>query len=546
MLRRGSMVTRSSTNSSSACAPPPNRNSEISSMGTVRRRSQLLAAPPATATRKPTKSHRHSMDISDISPDPFSLATPSGNDIGRCTTPSGYSVLGAFKRGSLRIANGTASPAPSSCPGSPDASTRNGFFGPTLVIPEAGSIRPSSRVKPVIVVPSPVIPVHEVRLVPPSPVEWSQTKDEKVPGSPFSFMQSPSVCDEDILDLPLGGDQTSDYTLEGLQPLPCGHMDSCESLVSTTPSTISTGIEYHRILTEQCLNWRRGKHVRAETDNSQTVSPVLGTGADEYHDVLFGEGRKGSDRRLGRLSMAKVGSEGTDSGYSSSGSVNSRRPGRDYQETGMGSNVCELGNPSSRSKIDTASVAQQAEVVVEIDKISRAKGMVAAIRRRYSQGDLKASARSMEFTSQLPVPRVPAPERKRTLTKPRPELKHRRSMVATTRSLIQQPEIQKPLPAIAPVPPLPYSLRLERKDSFNVLTLEDYLSLVGDLPFTPVVDHTPDMVSISSAGIEADTRESIIKIGIGRELYRGSRITGQDYYQRFSRRQHARVETIVR
>jgi len=37
----------------------------------------------------------------------------------RSGTPSGYSVLGNFKRGSLRITNGSASPAPSSTPNSP-------------------------------------------------------------------------------------------------------------------------------------------------------------------------------------------------------------------------------------------------------------------------------------------------------------------------------------------------------------------------------------------------------------------------------------------
>lgn len=546
MLRRGSMVTRSSTNSSSACASPPDRNSGIPSMGTVRRRSQLLAAPPATATRKPTKSYRNSMDISDISPDPFSLALPLENDIGRCTTPSGYSVLGAFKRGSLRIANGAASPAPSSCPGSPDASTRGDFFGSTFITPEIGGSRPSSRLRPIIVVPNTAFSVHEVRLVPPSPTDCPRASDEGVPGSPFSFMRSPSIYDDDdILDVPHERDHTANFIPEDLQPTSYGLTESCESLVSAAPSTTSTGVEYHRVLAEQCLNRRSDKPICTGAENSQAGSGAPNAETDEYHDVLLVEARKENGRRLRQPSMGKIGSESTDSGYSSSGSVNSWKTAQGDQHVELNPVARKLGNHRLSSKANLAPFVRVAEAVEEMDKKSRTKGMVAAIRRRYSQGDLKASARGMEFTKQPSVPTMPVVERRKTLTKFRPELKHRRSMVAVTGSAIRRPRVQGLSPAIAPVPPLPIPSRSERKGSFNLLTLEDYLPLVEDLPFTPIIDHTHDMASISFTDIETDTQESVIKIGVGRGLNRGSKITGQDYYQRFSRRQYARVETMI-
>lgn len=533
--RRGSMATRSSAN---GYTQPPNRNPDIPSMGTVRRRSLLIAAPPATATRKPTRSRRNSIEVSSIPSDPFTLSPEQEYDLGRCTTPSGYSVLGAFKRGSLRIANGAASPAPSSCAGSPEASARIDYIGSTFAAPEAGGSnnRPPSRVKPIIIVP---YPAHEVRLVPPSPTGWDE---EKMPGSPFSFMRSPSIYnDEDTLDLPVKRTEVADFAPEGSKLPTDGPMDSHENLVSGTSNTICAKSKQHGVLAKQSSNQYPSEPT---CDSPKTTSQTPITQVDEYHSTLYGEALKDNDRRLRRPSITKASGEGTDSGYSSSGSVNSWKSVLGDQSTEPNPIARKLGNPRPATKANSMPFLGVVGMVGEIDMKSRTRNMVAAIRRRYSQGDLKASARSMEFTKPPPVPAAPALEHKKTLTKFRPELKHRRSMVAITKNPTKTPEIQKPSPAIAPVPPLPRP-RLERRGSFNLLALEDYLPLVEDLPFTPIIDRAPNTINIPYTGVETNIRESVIRIGVGRTLSGGSKITGQDYYQRFSRTQHARIETLV-
>ncbi|KAF8464591.1 hypothetical protein BDZ91DRAFT_763952 [Kalaharituber pfeilii] len=76
-------------------------------VGILRRRSQIFAAPPATATRRQT------IGTQDIELPTSQLFALDLSERDRAQTPSGYSVLGGFKRGSLRIVNGSASPAPS-------------------------------------------------------------------------------------------------------------------------------------------------------------------------------------------------------------------------------------------------------------------------------------------------------------------------------------------------------------------------------------------------------------------------------------------------
>lgn len=523
--RRGSIVMRSSTNSS---AQPLNRNPDISPMGTVRRRSLLIAAPPATATRKPTKSRRNSMEVCSITPDHLILPPEQEYDLGRCTTPSGYSVLGAFKRGSLRIANGAASPAPSSCAGSPETSARIDYIGSIFVAPEAGgNNKPPSRVKPISIVP---YPSHQVRLIPPSSTDEDE---EEIPGSPFSFIRSPSIYD-DTLDLPVKQNQVADLALEDSEIPNDGPTDS--NLVSTVFHTTCIESKQSEISAKQPPSQHSGGSACIEADSSQT---------DNCHNTLYGEARKDNSQRLRRPNMAKAGGEGTDSGYSSSGSVNSWKSVLGDEPAGSVPIAHKLGNPRPAAKASSMPFLGVVGMTGGADKKSRTRSVVAAIRRRYSQGDLKASARSMESMKPPPVvPTVPAPEHRKTLMKFRPELKHRRSMVAIAKTSTKTPEIQKPSPAIAPVPPLPRP-RLERKGSFNLLALEDYLPLVEDLPFTPIINHTPNPINISSAGIKTNTRESVIEIGVGRTLYGGSKITGQDYYQRFSRTQYAGVKTLV-
>lgn len=461
------------------------------------------------------------MEVSDIIPDHLNLPPEQEYDLGRCTTPSGYSVLGAFKRGSLRIANGAASPAPSSCAGSPETSARIDYIGSIFVAPEAGvNNKPPSRMKPIVIVP---YPAHEVRLVPPSPTDWDE---DKIPGSPFSFMQSPSIYEDDILDLLVERDQVVHFASESSKLPTDGPTDSREDLISAVSRTKQSGV-----LAKQFSNQHPSEPTYVEADSPQTV---------DCQCTLYGEARKDSNQRLRRPSMTKPG-EGTDSGYSSSGSVNSWKSVLGDQPTESVPIAHRLGNPRPAAKASSMPFLGVVGMAEEPDKKSRTRSVVAAIRRRYSQGDLKASARSMEFIKPPPVPTAPTIERRKTLTKFRPELKHRRSMVAIAKNLTKTSEIQKPPPAIAPVPPLPRP-RLERRGSFNLPALKDYLPLAKDLP---IINHTSNLVNISSAGIEVNTRESVVEIGVGRTLYGGSKITGQDYYQRFSRTQYTGVETLV-
>ncbi|RPA79709.1 hypothetical protein BJ508DRAFT_308018 [Ascobolus immersus RN42] len=104
--------THSFTNNSLPPPLPPTPTTRHSYGGAARRRSQLFAAPPATATRP-----QH-IDLPPTTFDtiPQSLAHLDLAD-DRPTTPASYTVLGVFKRGSLRITNGAASPVPSTTTG---------------------------------------------------------------------------------------------------------------------------------------------------------------------------------------------------------------------------------------------------------------------------------------------------------------------------------------------------------------------------------------------------------------------------------------------
>ena len=89
----------------------------------TRRRSLLFAAPPATATRSLNRDNRVSMpQLRGVHPEHVQTFEDKVDDK-RCMTPSGISVLGPFKRGSLHITNGATSPEPSSAPPSPTKNT---------------------------------------------------------------------------------------------------------------------------------------------------------------------------------------------------------------------------------------------------------------------------------------------------------------------------------------------------------------------------------------------------------------------------------------
>ncbi|KAI5838600.1 hypothetical protein DFP73DRAFT_485472 [Morchella snyderi] len=509
MRRKGSMVTRSSTNSSAACAPPPNRNSEIPSMGTVRRRSQLLAAPPATATRKPVQPYLQDQFLPDTpSPDSYTFLPPSmGYDSDRCTTPSGYSVLGAFKRGSLRIANGAASPAPSSSRASPGVPMETEYFGSNIALPDDLISRPPSRDKPLFVVTNSTLPTREVRLVPPSPTNERDRDEYEIPNSPFSFTRSPSVHSEDIDDSPFEFEPPASDTPDSLRQSLFRPTPSYESLSSTASSAISAGYEYHKILSEQCLNQRFDKPVRV--------------------DVKI---------------INEIGGESMDSGYSSSGSVNSWKTAWSHQHA-KSKSTARKSEVLMTTK-DNPGFSE--EVLMKPEQpVSRRRSVVAAIRRRYSQGDLKAFARNNNIIKQPPVPPIPVVERSKSLWKPRPELKHRRSMITFIKSSVPQFEVPKTSPDIQPVPPLPQHAKMERKGAFNLLTVEDYLPLVEQIPFTSNNDRNTGAAGLAFTSPASNMHDSIMRISIGPELCRGSRITGQEYYQRFSRQQSTGVRAMV-
>jgi hypothetical protein len=544
MRRKGSMVTRSSTNSSAACAPPPNRNSEIPSMGTVRRRSQLLAAPPATATRKPVQPYLQDQCLPDTpSPDSYTFLPPSmGYDSDRCTTPSGYSVLGAFKRGSLRIANGAASPAPSSSRASPEMSMKTEYFGSNIALPGDLISRPPSSDKPLFVVTNSILPTREVRLVPPSPTDERDGDEDEIPSSPFSFTRSPSVHSEDIDDSPFEFEPPANDTPDSLRQSLFRPTQSYESLSSTASSAISTGYEYHKILSEQCLSRRFDKPVRVDVKMSKMFASAPFVGND-VHDHTFSEGdQKENDKHTRRPSINEVGGESMDSGYSSSGSVNSWKTAWSHQHAKSKSTArkSEVLMTTEDNPVFSEEVLMKPE-----QPVSRRRSVVAAIRRRYSQGDLKAFARNNNIIKQPPVPTIPVVERSKSLWKPRPELKHRRSMITVTKSSVQQIEVPKTSPDIQPVPPLPQHAKVERKGAFNLLTVEDYLPLVEQIPFTPIDDRNPGAAGLAFTSPAGNMHDSIMHISIGPELCRGSRITGQEYYQRFSRQQSTGVRAMI-
>lgn len=543
MRRGGSMVTRSSTNSSAACAPPPNRNSEIPSMGTVRRKSQLLAAPPATATRRPVQPYLQDQCGPDTSsPDPYQLAPHSADyDAGRCTTPSGYSVLGAFKRGSLRIANGAASPAPSSSRASPEMSIKTEYFDSNIALSDDLISRSGSRGKPLFVITSATLSTREVRLVPPSPTDGRDDNEDGIPSSPFSFAQSPSVHSGDVEDSPFEFESPANDTPDSLRQSLFRPTESYESLSSTTSSAISIGHEYHKILTEQCLNRNFDKPGRVDVKMSKMFASAPFFGKDVHTYTFSEDDPTYSDKNARHTSITEAGSEGMDSGYSSSGSVNSWKTAWSDQHS--------KSNPTTR-KSEVMMTAMENPVFSEEalvkpgQPVSRRRSVVAAIRRRYSQGDLKAFARNNNSIKQPPVPTVPIVERTKSLWKPRPELKHRRSMITFIKSPVPQIKVPETSPDPQPVPPLPQHAKIERKGALNLLNVENCLPLVEQLPFTSINDHM-GAAGAALPGPSGTMHDPVMRISIGPELCRRSRITGQEYYQRFSRQQSMGVRTVV-
>ncbi|RPA92181.1 hypothetical protein L873DRAFT_1831212 [Choiromyces venosus 120613-1] len=468
------------------------RDRTSATIGTVRRRSQLLAAPPATATRG-TKCQSLTIDYGGYV-DYFSqqsYAPTAELDAGRCTTPSGYSVIGAFKRGSLRIVNGAASPAPSSAPGSPRISAKQepscqspvicfqgSNLGPVLGVHRARSMES-------------IAPFRGVRLVPSSPKVTGQDSEDRVTGSPFSFVQSPTfeAGTHAIPDLDLGPNM--EYSDSNFQE-EASFYDAFESLP-------------------------------IYNDDDEPVPLPEGEQADEGVSL---EARLDSQIGLKRPSLQDCdGYSGADSGYSSTGSVNSRttrsRVHQDGSSVVMGKGVSPQKAKEGREK------GEGAESGVRRRK-SIARSVAAAIKRRCSYGDFKAVPKA---TSKVgPAPELPISKPAVKVKKSRSFLRRRKSTSTAAQDENSTLDVQSSLPAIEPVPPVP--ARFSNTELFDHIVAANDQEGVHGLPGRPGTEHK------RRATMDGNERQTDYYntgvVGTHTIPRRGSKITGQDYYQRFS------------
>lgn len=172
----------------------------------ARRRSQLMAPMPAIATRRAMSGTYQTQSMYESIPVLELDFVPQE----RVSTPSAYSVIGAFKRGSLRIVNGAASPCPSTTTGAPSVRTIRDQS------PSVASIRPASAFEPTpsdaYHTPIPKLPMDDsssvasggyfsIITVPQqkNTLRRSRSLDSVVTAretrssSPFSFVESPKV-----------------------------------------------------------------------------------------------------------------------------------------------------------------------------------------------------------------------------------------------------------------------------------------------------------------------------------------------------------------
>lgn len=475
----GSTVRHSRASSSAGSFTTRNeRDRTIGAIGTVRRRSQLLAAPPATATRR-TKCQSLTMDYGDyvdyFSQPPY--VPPVELDAGRCISPSGYSVIGAFKRGSLRIVNGTASPAPSSAPASPRISAEQEPSCQSPAISCQGSnIGPARGVHRARSMDS-IAPFRGVRLVPSSPRVTVQDSGGGVPGSPFSFTQSPTAEADThaIPDLDLG--------------------PNMECLDSDSPEETSFYDAFEKL------------PIYNDDDDDE---PVPRSEREQVGRGASLGSRLNSQIGLERPSLQDC--SGADSGYSSTGSVNSRTTCSRMQHN---TSSIVTGEDASPRKVNEGT-----ELRVRRKK-SMARSMVAALKRRCSYGDFKAVLKAE------PAPELPTSNPAVKIKKSRSFLRRRRSTSALAQDQDSTLDAQSSLPAIEPVPPLPEKFaNTELFDHHVVTDGQD----AHTLPGRPEADHK------GRATIDGKERPKDYYTGTGTSgiLRRGSKITGQDYYQRFS------------
>ncbi|CUS13771.1 unnamed protein product [Tuber aestivum] len=472
----GSTVRRSRANSiAGSFTVRTERDGTTAAIGTVRRRSQLLAAPPATATRR-TKCQSLTMDYGDyvdyFSQTPY--AQTAELDAGRCTSPSGRSVIGAFKRGSLRIVNGAASPAPSSAPVSPRISAEQEPSCQSPAAPCKGSnLGPARGLHRARSMES-VAPFRGVRLVPSSPRVTGQGPEDRVPESPFSFAQSPTLEPGTIPDLDLGPNM--------------GYSDSVPQ------ENVSFYDAFERL------------PIYDDDDDDEPAPPPEREQAG------------GGVSLRSRPSLQDCdGCSGADSGYSSTGSVNSRTTCNRAKHD-VNSMATDSGPFSQEANGGSRKVWGAKQGVRR--KKSLARSMMAAIRRRCSYGDFKAVLRAEpvpELLNSRPVVKV-----KRSLSL----LRRRRSTSTIARDQDSVLDVPTSLPPIEPVPPLP--ARFANAESFDHVVTND--QGVHGSSSRPGTGHG------RRATIDGKVRQRDYCIGDGAHKIprRGSKITGQDYYQRFS------------
>ncbi|CAZ86494.1 unnamed protein product [Tuber melanosporum] len=481
-------VRHSRANSSAGSFTARNeRDRTTAAVGTVRRRSQLLAAPPATATRR-TKCQSLTMDYGDyvdcFSQQPY--AAPAELDAGRCTTPSGYSVIGAFKRGSLRIVNGAASPAPSSAPASPRISAEKepSHQGPAISCQGSnlGLARGVHRARSL----ESIAPFRGVRLVPSSPRVTGQDLEDGVPESPFSFAQSPTF----------------------------------EPGTDTMPDLdLGPNVEYPDSVFQEEVNFYDAFESLPIYDDDNDDEPVPLSEREQASGGVPLGSRLDSRLALERPNLQDCdGCSGADSGYSSTGSVNSRTT-RSRMQHDASPVVMGEGAPFRKANKGSEKV-EGAEPGVRRNR-SMARSMIAAIKKRCSYGDFKVVPKA-EPAPELPTNK-PAVKVKRSLSL----LRRRRSTSTVAQDQDSTLVVPSPLPAIEPVPPLP--ARFVNAEPFDHLVVTNGQDVHG-LPGRPGTGHGGKAIT------DGKERQNDCSTGVGTHKIprRGSKITGQDYYQRFS------------
>ncbi|KAF8422875.1 hypothetical protein EV426DRAFT_574824 [Tirmania nivea] len=285
----------------------------------MRRRSQISAAPPATKTRR-----QPTFTLEGGIPAPQLLALDLA-ERDRAQTPPGYSVLGGFKRGSLRIVNTTASPA------SPtqDSRSRRRNTSPAHGNTSTHSLRTVSSTPQLTVLPGDnegyfgsygmlIVPNPTVNGLPTSgEVHRSETLTpasfETAPEEVSRSHQASEIHILPIVDLLKAQCTTtsSDNNITPFEVQKAGQqMDSTENYTLAQ----SSAHEHHSSLTS-CES--AGGRENSPTPRSASSRSSIYSDSPEYQLAMEAKHTQSSSARR---PLVKT---GTDSGYSSTGSIKS-------------------------------------------------------------------------------------------------------------------------------------------------------------------------------------------------------------------------------